>query len=270
MSYNKAFDEVVVGSCMARCGHVKTIVHSSTINVSSLNKEMCGSLNRKGQLCGKCVAGYAPPVYSYKIGCMKCEESQFTKLLFWYMTVAFLPLTGLYFLVITFKISATHGSMAGYVLLCQVLTTPMMMRLLTAANYYSGSKLNTTAQVINYLFSLMAVWNLDMFRSYYTPFCIHPKMSTLHTLLLDYLIGVYPLFLIFLTYIAVLLHDRYSVVVRMWRPVYRIFACIRKEWDIRGSLIQAFVTFFILSYIRILNVSFDILTPVRLVSVKDE
>ena len=56
-------------------------------------------------------------------------------------------------------------------------------------------------------------------------------MSTLHVLSLDYLVGVYPLFLIFLTYIAVMLHDRYPIVVKMWRPAYRVFMCIRREWD---------------------------------------
>ena len=61
-----------------------------------------------------------------------------------------------------------------------------------------------------------------------------------------------------------MLHDRYSLVVRIWRPVYTILSLIRKEWNISGSLIQAFVTFLVLSYVKILNISFDLLMPVYL------
>ena len=56
----------------------------------------------------------------------------------------------------------------------------------------------------------------------------------------------------------------------MCRPMYRVFMCVRKKWDIRGSLIQAFATFFLLSYVKILNVSFDLLFPVRLKDTKGE
>ena len=58
-----------------------------------------------------------------------------------------------------------------------------------------------------------------------------------------------------------MLHDRYPLVVRLWRPVNKLYMCIRREWDIRGSLVQAFATFLVLSYVKILNVSFDLLTP---------
>ena len=101
------------------------------------------------------------------------------------------------------------------------------------------------------------------------------EKSTLHfltmsVLALDYLVGVYPLFLIFLTCIAVFLHDRYSIMVKIWKPVYKMLSCIRREWNIRGSLIQAFATFLILSYVKILNVSFDLLLPICLKDVKGD
>lgn len=88
-------------------------------------------------------------------------------------------------------------------------------------------------------------------------------MTALQVLALDYLVGVYPLLLIALTYFAVMLHDRYSLIVKIWGPVNRLCRCIRKQWDIRGSLVQAFATFLVLSYVKILNVSFDLLTPMN-------
>jgi hypothetical protein len=43
-------------------------------NISKLNEYMCGGLNREGQLCGRCVKGFAPPVYSYSLRCVNCTD----------------------------------------------------------------------------------------------------------------------------------------------------------------------------------------------------
>ena len=142
------------------------------------------------------------------------------------------------------------------------MTAPIAVQSYTISQSYAHSP------ATKIVLSSIGIWNLDFFRSAYTPFCIHPNMDFIHVLVLDYLVGVYPLFLIFLTYIAVTLHDRYPLVVKMWRPVYRALMCIRQEWNIRGSLIQAFASFFILSYVKILDVSLDILTPVSLQTVE--
>ena len=111
------------------------------------------------------------------------------------------------------------------------------------------------------------LWNLDIFRSLYIPICLHPNMSMLQALALEYVTAVYPLLLIFITYFLVNLHDCFRVIVRLWAPFYRCFARLRTEWDIRSSLIGAFGTFILLSYVKILNISFDILTPTALYDV---
>lgn len=111
---------------------------------------------------------------------------------------------------------------------------------------------------------LLSLWSLDPIRAVNPPFCLHHKMTILHVLALDYLVGVYPLFLILITYIAVRLHDRYSLAEKMWRPAYSLLVRIRREWDMRGSLLEAFATFMVLSFMKILNISFDLLRPVYL------
>ena len=100
------------------------------------------------------------------------------------------------------------------------------------------------------------------------PFCIHPNMSTLQILSLDYAVAIYPLVLILITYLFVSLHDRFSIIVWLWSPFYKCFLCLRREWDIRNSLIDAFATFILLSYVKILNTSIDLLAPVTLYSDK--
>ena len=264
MSYNRDFNTTVVGMCNALCDREGVFYGSYNVlnasgDATQLNSEICGPHNREGQLCGRCVNNTGLPVYSYSLDCVPCLESDFESNLFKYVAVAFLPLTAFYFGAVAFKLSVTSGSMVAYVLVCQVVSTPATQRyLLQHFDQYIGNQL---------LMAPYAVWNLDFFRSLYKPFCIHPKMSIPQVLALEYLVGVYPLLLIFLTYVAVTLHDRYPLLVKIWKPAYRVFTCIRLEWDIRGSLVQAFATFLVLSYVKILYVSFDLLTPVYLKTV---
>ena len=88
-------------------------------------------------------------------------------------------------------------------------------------------------------------------------------MTTIQVFSLEYLVGVYPLLLVAIAYFLVKLHDRYSIVVYLWRPCYRVFSCFSSKLNIKTSLVQAFATFILLSYVKICNVSFDILTPAK-------
>ena len=49
--------------------------------------------------------------------------------------------------------------------------------------------------------------------------------------------------------------------MRLWRPFFWCTARLRQQWNIRRSIIDAFATFFLLSYIKLLNVSHVLLTP---------
>ena len=48
--------------------------------------------------------------------------------------------------------------------------------------------------------------------------------------------------------------------LRLCRPFYRWLHRFRKEWDIKTSLIGAFATFYLLCYVKILNVTADIMS----------
>ena len=271
MTYNEEANVSVVGPCIFMCSNrnldrlnCDRFNEIKTYDNLLLNSDVCGHFHRTGQLCSKCLPGYGLPVYSYKsLQCTKCLKSEFYRNLIRYLCVAFLPLTVFYAIIITFKISITSGSMMDYILICQLFTSPMVVRFLVGIR-------GNERMSIHFLLSYMMIWNLDFFQTLYHPFCIHPQMSTMQVLALDYLIAVYPLLLIFLTYIVVILHDRYSIVVRMCSPLYRVFMCVRRKWDIRGSLVQAFAAFLLLSYVKILNVSFDLLFPVQLKDVRGE
>ena len=115
------------------------------------------------------------------------------------------------------------------------------------------------------------MWNLDFLRLVYSPFSLNPSISTLQILALDYAVAAYPLFLIVVTYFIVELHDNdFRIVAWLWKPFRYCFACYRRQWDIRTSLVNSFATFFLLSYVKFLSVSFDLLIPVYLYNVHGE
>ena len=68
----------------------------------------CNYYHRRGQLCGACDENYTIPVYSYYLGCVKCEDYKYGWIKF--ITAAFLPLTVFYILVII--INLCHTSLA--------------------------------------------------------------------------------------------------------------------------------------------------------------
>ena len=40
-----------------------------------LDEVMCGLYNRKGLLCGECINGYGPAVYSVDMKCISCSNN---------------------------------------------------------------------------------------------------------------------------------------------------------------------------------------------------
>ena len=258
MTTDKNNTSPLVGSCYYACEHLLTVDTHYKLEVNTtqdLDIVTCRHYNRTGVMCGKCIEGYGLPVYSYSLSCVECSHYKYNWLK--YIAVAYIPLTLFYFMVIIFRISATSGLMAGYITVCQLLTIHGVI-----------VWVQTIQPIITplYLYLLLPIWNLDFFRSFYNPFCLHPKLSALHVFMLDYAVALYPLILILLTYFAVKLHDQFKLVVWLCKPLTACFFCFRKEWNIKNSLVEAFAAFYILSYVKILNTSADILKQVELLN----
>ena len=265
--YEKDPNITVIGACMYMCHHIAGGLVFK--NASDLSENMCGKgafvSNREGQLCGRCKQGFAPPAYSYDWRCVQCSSS--FKNLVKYCVIVFLPLTIFFVLVITFRISVTSPSMNAFLLICQVLTSPPQVRIVSSSIHESA----VVTVLIAVIESLYGFWNLDFFRTLYSRFCLHPNMSTLQVLALDYVVAVYPLLLTVLTYLLVELHNRNcKLVVWLWKPFHWCCARLRRQWDIQTSLIEAFASFLLLSYVKFLSVSFDFLVSVNLYNAHGE
>ena len=260
MTMNSKRSEVVVGSCpFITPNHEKTHIIVPN-NSSQLDGAFCAYARRTGQLCGQCVNGTSPPVYSYYPQCVKCPAgtNNWAK----YLAVSLLPTTLFFLATVILRFRATSPSLNGFLLFCQIISSPKILRRCGDIFYKhteSPAYMHTVGEVY---ISYISIWNLDFFRLVYPPFCLHPNATTLQVLSLDYIIAAYPLVLIILTYILVTLHYyNCRLVVCLWRPFLRCCIRFQRQCDIRNSLVDVFATFLLLSYVKFLSVSFDILTP---------
>ena len=266
MSYYPAINATVVGNCGYSC-HQSTMRQSPYFplpsNVSKLGNTICSQFHREGQLCGRCNDNFSPPVYSYTMDCVQCLDYDNNWAI--YLAVAFLPLTVFFVIVTIFRISATSGSMNAFILVSQISSAPFLLRTISSLTHCYGFPYNKIiCYGIQVLSSLHGIWNLDYFRTLYKPFCLHPSMTTLQVLALDYAIAIFPLTFIVITYSLVELHYRNCrIIVWLWRPFHACCVRIRPR-NIKTSLIDAFATFILLSCVKFLSVSFGLLVPARL------
>ena len=256
-------DQILVGPCFYTCnrGFDTFKIRITVDSPCKLNDVMCARFERRGQMCGKCSSNYAPPVYSYTLSCVNCTTSNWGK----YTAVSLLPLTAFFVFVVTFRISATSPKLHGFILFSQIVTYSSNMRAFGTVLPVKSKFTPTQKHLTQALLSFPDMWNLDFFRLFYTPFCLHPRTTNLDVLAMDYIPAVYPLLLIGLSYFLVLRYDRNArLVVWLCKPLVSLSIRFRRQWNIRNSLVDAFATFLLLSYVRILSVSVDLLLPVAL------
>lgn len=270
--YDESSSETILSACPHTC--YTNIVGSlsyevdRTDNYTEFNRKMCSGtyfgldLHRqaRSRLCGRCEDGYGISVYSYQYSeCVFCPSHWYNY--FVYAAVAFGPLTIFYIVVITFRISATSGNLNGYIFFSQVITSPLYMKLFVSA-LHTKQHYNHNGIPIKIIYTLYSIWNLDFFRLLHKPLCLNPHSSAQHVISMDYLVAIYPIFLIAATYGFVVLHERdYKLLVLLWKPFHRFFARFRSQWNIKTSLVHAFSTFILLSYVKTLTVSIDLLLP---------
>ena len=256
-------NQLIQGNCIENCenNYYKSDYLSLPKNVSQLNQFMCEKRwNRTGRLCGKCLPGHSPLAYSFDVRCVKCPEEN--RNIWKYILVAFGPLTIFYFAIVFFKINVTSSHLHGYVIFSQIISTPAFTRVVKIySQNHSESKV--PIQIVGLMYG---IWNLDFFRILDLDICL--DVSTLTVLALDYAVAIYPLLLTVISYILIELHARnFRLVVILWRPFRYLISLVRKNWDSKTTVIDAYATFFVLSYTKFFCVSADLLIPVRAYSI---
>ena len=250
--------ETVVGSCYYNCENVahKSLYdrayHPLPLNPRKLNTLLCDRFNRMGTLCGQCTNNTSPLVLSYNMTCIECPDGHMN---WWKFVLAgFVPLIVFYFFMVMLKINITSSRLHGVVLFSQAISMPAMSRITLLAFQTRPHML----RVVEAMTSLYSIWNLDFFRAVIPNICLN--IGTLEALALDYAIAIFPLLLILLSYFLISLYDNnLYCMVCLWRPFQKLFSLFKRNWDVRTSVIDSFATFFLLSYVKIVSVSCDLL-----------
>ena len=253
MTYNLERNETELGRCLYGCGHkTDTVYYKLPQERPELNSYTCGRVNKDSPLCGKCKPGYLPIVYSYDMNCMNCTGIEYNWIK--YIAVAYIPVTFFFFFVVIFKFNGTSPLLRGLIAGCQGIVAPMCMRAYLAV-VENKAYVESSVRAIGAVYGIL---NLDFFRTLIPHICL--DITPLQALALDYAIAFYPLLLIVVAYVFISLHSRdVCVIVWLWKPFRKVFRLIKQDWDLEGSVVKAFATFFLLSYLKIVNVTVDLL-----------
>lgn len=270
MAYDERVGEEVVGSCPYT---YSSFMDPNVTNiglyiklpnmVDMLEQVLCDRLNRQGYMCSKCKEGYGYPMYPDFMKCVQCHPSYPSMNWLQYIVMSFGPLTLFLILVVCLRISATSASMNAFIFISQIISHPPFERGFNHVIRFSFLPLSAQT-FIRFLYSLYGLWNLNFFTAMIPPFCL-PHQNVFSVISLTYTIAMYPLLVLLFVYILIELHSRnFRLLVWLWKPVHICYTHFRRQWDIRASIIDAFATFFLLSYVNLLFVSIDFLAPSQL------
>ena len=225
-------------------------------NASELN---CTATYRSGTLCGQCMKGYGVKVNSYRFDCMECSYYTFNWLI--YLAAEFLPITVFFLVVAVLNISATSAPMNAFVFFSQIVTVPYFQNRFPWV--YGVTHMGGMFEDL--LLIPYSIWNLDILKDVLPGYCLSPHLNTISVLALGYLTALYPILLIVVCYVCIELHGRnFRPIVWFWKPFHYCFYRIRRSWEPKTSIIDAFATFILLSYTKLMSVSFCLLSPIQL------
>ena len=138
---------------------------------SLLTDTMCGPYNRKCLLCGRCIDGYGPAVYSLDMKCANCLKLSTGYAISVYLLLEFIPITLFFIGIVIFRLNITAGPLLGYVIFCQVYVYAAQNHL--SISMYTLSHVSVPLRVLFYCSrTLSGLWSLQFFRFVIPPFAL--------------------------------------------------------------------------------------------------
>ena len=214
---------------------------------SELDEHICGGQKRKGILCGQCLDGYGPAINSRskQFACVPCKNVNVVLRVTYYVLLEYVPLFILFLALIVFNIKLTTGPANAFILYSQVISSTFDLSAdgqipleLTVAH--------SDSLLLAYQFPY-GIFNLKFFEQFATPFCLSDLFNTLDVLVLDYVVGFFPLAMILLT----ILYIKLRGCCRGRCNVIPSTSCNRLKQlvpRIGDSVIPAFASFLLLAY----------------------
>ena len=144
ISYNCEHNSTYVGRCPFNIRY-KGVVSTLPGNISDVNDFICGSLNRTGLLCDRCMDGLGVATLSHE-HCSKCWNS-FRGWALYAFLISFPP-TLFFFVVLLFQIKVTQAQLNFFIFISQCISV--------ATNRQTGSRFSLFITFYDF-------WNLDFF-----------------------------------------------------------------------------------------------------------
>ena len=212
-----------------------------------LNDAMCGPYNRKGLLCGKCIDGYGPAVYSLSMKCANCSTISTGSAISLYLFLELIPITLFFVCVVFFRLNITSGPLLGYVYFCQSYIYSVEEYLYICG--YTVTHISSLLRML--LYSSMTLCGslvLQVFKFVVPPFCISGKLTAIHIHMLSSVTTIYPIVLVIFTCIFMELHARnYRILHIIWKPFSIILNKLNIASVTNDAIIHALATFILLS-----------------------
>ena len=212
-----------------------------------LDSFMCGPHNRKGLLCGRCIDGYGPAVYSLDRKCVNCSQLSTASASSVYILLELIPITVMFVCVMLFHLDITAGPLLGYVIFCQVYAYSVERNVYITSYIFMNSSV-PLKMLLYCSLALSGIWNLKFAWILIPPFCISSALTGIHIELLGLVSPIVLIVLFIVTCISIDLHRRDNRIIKaMWR-LFRFFLTKIKIKSVSGdSVIHSFASFVLLS-----------------------
>ena len=226
-------------------------------NVSKLNDFVCSPYNRRDIVCSDCKAGHGPSVYTQNLHCYKCSGLYHGWLL--YFVFELFPITVLFSVMTLLHIRLTSSGAN-----CLLFNVQMTVAILSYGAHIGVLTSGSTSIILLKVFlTVYGFFNLDFFREIIPPFCVNQHINGLHSIALQYLAVVYLLALTLSVFLVLELHYRGNrVTMYLWKNIFVRLIRMKQNWTFRTSLADSLATCLLLSYTRLMLVSFNLLYPI--------
>ena len=159
----------------------------------------------------QCIDGFGPSVTSFGYKCVNCTDAWYGVPLFLFLE--FVPITVFYLIILVFQISIISAPMPCFIMYAQITTIYLNMigtseGLIRSIIFANNGVLRTDMQIIH---TFYGIFNLDFFRLLFPPLCISTsyRLKSLSSVAcFGYISVLYPILLIFLTWVCVDLQGR--------------------------------------------------------------
>ena len=235
-----------------------------------LDQRICGGEHRTGVLCGKCMDNYAVAVNSPNFECVLCNQTntgEFMGHFIGYVTLTYIPILILLFVIFYFNIKLTSSAASGFILYAQMISSGVFNITGGTVSYLDvGSFPHVMQRMYR---TVYGVFNLDSLANALPSFCLNKKFTTLDVICLDYITASFPLIIILLTHYVirfnllrrckcVKIKPRKPLRARIARKVNMGTKLLHGDDNVdkndpkvpQKSLIHAFIAFMLLSYTK--------------------